>query len=48
MYDVYYSKCLISSLFEMYDVYVKKTVNYHYLLLVYIFSSILYLKCMIS
>ena len=28
MYDVYYFKCLISSLFEMYDVYVLSPINY--------------------
>ena len=28
MYDVYYFKCLIYSLFEMYDVYVIFPINY--------------------
>ena len=28
MYDVYYFKCLIFSLFEMYDVYVLSPINY--------------------
>ena len=28
MYDVYYFKCLIPSLFEMYDVYVLSPINY--------------------
>ena len=28
MYDVYYFKCLIFSLFEVYDVYVLSPINY--------------------